>query len=39
MSSIKDLTEAQFKELLDGCFAKPEKRSQMMEEEIKSLAS
>jgi len=38
MATINELTEEQFKSLLDGYFAKPEKRSKMTDEEIKYLA-
>lgn len=38
MATINDLTEAQFKQLLDEYFAPPEKRSKMTDEEVKDLA-
>lgn len=38
MATINELTEAQFKNLLDEYFAPPEKRSKMTDEEIKDLA-
>jgi len=38
MATINELTEEQFKSLLDEYFAKPEKRSKMTNEEIKDLA-
>ena len=37
MAAIKDLTEEQFKELMDEYFAPVEKRSKMTSEEIKDL--
>jgi len=39
MPTISELTEEQFKKLLDEYFAPPEKRTQMTEEEIKDLAT
>jgi len=38
MPTISELTEIQFKNLLDEYFAPPEKRTQMTKEEIKDLA-
>ena len=38
MTTISELTEDQFKSLLDEYFAPPEKRTQMTDEEIKDLA-
>ncbi|WP_043319512.1 hypothetical protein [Microbulbifer sp. HZ11] len=38
MKTINELTETQFKELLDDYFAPPEKRQKMTEEEIRELA-
>ena len=38
MATINELTEDQFKNLLDEYFAKPDKRSKMTDEEIKDLA-
>ncbi|WP_231758520.1 hypothetical protein [Microbulbifer elongatus] len=38
MKTINELTEAQFKELLDDYFAPPEQRQKMTEEEIRELA-
>lgn len=38
MATINELTEEQFKSLLDEYFAKPDKRSKMTDEEIKDLA-
>ncbi len=38
MPGLSELTEEQFKELLDEYFATPEKRSKMTEAEVRSLA-
>ena len=38
MATIKELTEEQFRKLLDEYFAPPDKRSKMSDEEIKDLA-
>jgi len=38
MAKISELSETQFKDLLDNYFAPPEKRSQLTEKEIKELA-
>ena len=39
MPTINELTEGQFKNLLDEYFAPPEKRTKMSQDEIKALAS
>ena len=38
MPTISELTDTQFKQLLDDYFAPPKKRQKMTEEEIKDLA-
>ena len=39
MNLVADMTEGQFKELLDGYFAKDEKRQKLTQDEIKKIAS
>lgn len=38
MTTLNDLTITEFRQVLDGYFAKPEKRSKMTDEEIQDLA-